>query len=120
MWWLDGYLREINKQSDTKAVIKEVVDWIKDDIKTNKLVGSYVVNINGIPLLFSHAGYSPAFLKYLKEKIKVADNVDAIANYTNTELIKDVNKCLFKKCSLKGELYDAGPERYGKGIGGPL
>ena len=120
MWWLEGIFNYRHKQADTKANIETFIKLTMEDIANNKVLGAYVHTLNRIPLLFVHAGFSPAFLAYLK-KNKLSDaNPYQLANYTNNELKKTLAACRAYPCKLDGELFEAGPDRGGKGIGGPL
>lgn len=121
MWWLTGYTHERHKQADTRAKITNFVKFTKDDILQKKVLGAYVHTINRMPILFVHAGYSQAFLTLLKKTNAVPDiNAKAIANYTNLMLRKSMQKCRKFPCQMTEEIFEAGPDRGGKGVGGPL
>jgi hypothetical protein len=121
MWWLTGYTHERHKVADTRTKISNFVKYTKDDILQKKVLGAYVHILNRIPILFVHAGYSQAFLYHLK-KTKAVDVINAktIANYTNTMLQKSMQKCRKFPCQMTEEVFEAGPDRGGKGVGGPL
>ena len=121
MWWLEGYLHHRNKTADTREKIVELVQYMLEDILSGDVVSAFVHRIRGVPILFTHAGINPNFHVYLKNKVKIEDTVDAIAAYVNKELITAATKCEDLPCtSFKGEVFDSGPDRGGRGIGGPL
>jgi hypothetical protein len=96
---------------------------IKQDILSNNVVAAYIHHIGDFSLLFVHAGYSQAFLKYLQKKLKLKDkslNGDNIVNYSNELLKFKISKCKKSLCKFTDELFEAGPDRGGSGIGGPL
>ncbi len=115
LWWLTGIFYQRNK-ADTEEKIIKFLRLLWDDILTRKIVGSYVHYINKIPVVFVHAGYTDAFIDYLK-----LDSAETISNYTNNHLVYSVSQCSRLPCQsiTKDELYEAGPSRGGSGIGGP-
>lgn len=53
----------INKVNDSPAVLKKMVQYMKDDILKGDVTGSFYYNHrNVLPLLFTHAGISPEYL----------------------------------------------------------
>lgn len=115
LWWLTGIFYQRNKADTDEKVIK-FLRLLWDDILTRRIVGSHLHYINSKPIMFVHAGYSDDFVKYLK-----LETAEEISNYTNNHLVYSVSQCNRLPCPAitKDELYEAGPSRGGKGIGGP-
>lgn len=89
-----------------------------NDILSKKIIGAYLLPINNVPVVFVHAGFSSAFMTYMqKQNVKTPQE---IVDYTNGILHHKINTCSHFPCKLPDELFEAGPERGGKGIGGPL
>lgn len=113
----------INRQADTQERVLRLVEQMKSDILKGQLIGAYTLSINGFPILFTHAGIRPAFFEYLKKGADTSSPIvtpEEIVKYINEKLVADTLKCQNKWCKFEDELYDAGPDRYGDGIGGPL
>lgn len=110
-----------NKAHDTPEKINYIVSTSKEAIMDNRLVGAYPLSFgnDNEPLLFVHAGLKSGFLNHMS---RFVDSLDAhsIANYINSEIKSVVSQCRSKYCRLNGELFEAGPDRGGAGIGGPL
>ena len=112
-------------KSETRAVMDKAVDqWLKD-VQTGDVRAAYVLG----PLLFSHAGFRPAML----EKVNTEGALEAealasrLADFVNAELRRTVDDCLRRPktttprtCVFRGDVFSAGPDRGGRGIGGPF
>jgi len=112
-----------NRQYDTQQKILHLVEQMKSDIRTRNLVGAFSISVNEVPILFTHAGIRPTFFDYLKSGAGTNTpivTVDDIVFYINEKLLVDTNNCKKTWCKYEDELYEAGPDRYGDGIGGPL
>lgn len=91
-----------------------------EDIMSGAIRAAYVHRmLPSIPIAFVHAGYSPKFLKYLQQHHKLT-SIDAVTNFTSQALVSAVERCARIPCKIKGEVFDAGPDRGGRSIGGPL
>lgn len=97
------------------------MDGLKGDILSHKVVGAYLHHVEGVPIIFNHAGYNSNFLKKLKrEQLSNNYSPKTIVNVTNEDLIHVIEKCLKKEvCDFSSSFYEAGPERGGRGVGGP-
>ena len=143
MWWLTGIYYKRHPQADTKKRVMATIKMIVEDIASGDVVGAYVHRLHDVPLLFSHAGFSKPFYDYLKRQIAPTSLTDSIAgllsskpkgledkltpeqimNYTNDLLRKVVGQCSTFPCRMnedRYELFEAGRDRGGPGIGGPL
>lgn len=119
LWWLTGLFHDRHKQADTPDKIRSFWEMLTTDIKSGAVQMAYLHRINGVPLVFVHAGYNPKFIKYLAKQ--GAHSAEEIVNHAITSLRTAVSRCTGIPCkTIKGELYDAGPDRGGAGIGGPL
>ena len=119
IWWLEGKIH-MRARADTHSKIKSLVRRMKSQIQSKDLVGAQVIDVNGVPILFVHAGYRTSYLK--AEKIKEASGLAESFN-------KNLHDSLTAACppgdapcdfDLYGELFQAGPERGGSGLGGPV
>lgn len=98
-----------------------MVQFMLEDIQSGAVLGVYVHRIADVPILFIHAGIRPKFADYLKETAIPGDfTAESIAEYVNGMLKFSAFQCSTPPCKFEGELYDSGPDRGGKGIGGPL
>lgn len=123
LWWLEGILYKRNKVTDTPQNIMTVVNTVKADIQSGKLVGAFVHRIKGVPIVFVHAGYSPNFYTYMKKVVGGGGSITAedIVNYTNVLLQTHTSECNEYPCkNFDAQLFEAGPDRGGRAIGGPL
>ena len=62
-----------NKRTDSRENIEKIVLDLKQRIVQGKIVAAYVHKINGVSILFIHAGLRPPMLEYLKVRL--------VANY---------------------------------------
>lgn len=124
IWWLEGKFHMINREADTKEKIVAVVNSMKRGVLDGSVVGSFVHRIGDQPLLFVHAGFRPKFVDKLQRTLPDS-SAEGIAGYVNGLLTDFVQKCtdeskFFVPCEFPDEVFEAGPDRGGKGIGGPL
>jgi hypothetical protein len=75
-------------------------------------VGSYVLNVNGESIIYTHSGLRPAYLEYLKSKIGSVD-AKSIAAYVNSKLYDAVKRCKHYRCIFDEETFEAGEDRGG-------
>jgi len=110
-------------------VLRQVIITMIQDIKEGTLQMAYAHSRHDVPLLFVHAGVSPEFYKYLQKTLHPGSTSTVlsaveIAEYANKQLQQDFSTCTALPCqdqqSSAKELYEAGPDRGGAGIGGPL
>lgn len=129
IWWLNGHFHDRNATTDTVPVLRQVVTTMIQDIHAGTMEMAYAHMRHEIPLLFVHAGIRPTFYKHLQKTLhpnKVNPVLSAleIALYANVQLKQDFGTCTALPCQSKksaaNQLYEAGPDRGGAGIGGPL
>ncbi len=116
---MEGYYHQRNKVADTYEVAMEMVGYMLEDILGRRVVGAFVHRIDGVPILFTHAGVGPDFHEHIHESFATNFTVDSIEQYINSRLVSSAAKCTQYPCKFKGEVFDSGPDRGGKGIGGP-
>lgn len=123
MWWLEGHLHHRNPQHDTPEKIQTLVSQLVADILDGKVVVSFVEEIKGVDIVFVHAGYSTNFLKHVRNIIGSKASMTDIADHANNLLVQILRGCAknpSQRCHFADELFEAGPERGGRGVGGPL
>lgn len=162
LWWMEGYYHKRNKTADTKENVEKFVQLLVSDIMDRSVLLSHVEFINGVPIVFVHAGFSPAYYNYLTDDMPDLKNdmpdfkndtpdlknddgddddfkrsitttqgqgqrltgagVERITAYTNSILLESVSSCRTFPCqtAFADELFEAGPDRGGKKLGGPL
>lgn len=81
--------------------------------------------MQGLPVLFTHAGFRPEMLSHAENacrKLTGASLADPehIARYVNQRVIETVEAGRGGKCSFQDTLFQAGPERGGNDVGGPF
>jgi hypothetical protein len=115
LWWLSGYFHD-RHQNDTIDKVRTFMQLLVNDISNQNIIASHVEIIHNIPILFVHAGFRKKFLKYLN-----LTSVEAISHYLNQQLVIDLQHCEQIPCKKfnNHELYEGGPDRGGRGIGGP-
>lgn len=119
LWWLSGYFHERHPEEDTREVVTRFLRLLSEDLKSGAVQGAYLHNVHDIPIVFVHAGYSPPFLSYLAQQgVKTVEEVVLATNLTLSSAMQNCGNNLL--CPLNGELFDAGPDRGGRAIGGPF
>ena len=114
----------INREADTKEKIIAVVDSMKEGVLDGSIVGSYVHRIQDQPVLFVHAGFRPTFLTHLRQTLSDA-SAEGLAAHVNGLLKGVVSRCMddtmeFVPCTFDDDVFEAGPDRGGKSLGGPF
>jgi hypothetical protein len=118
LYWLKGYFHSRNKKTDTEFKVKMLVKKIRDEVLSDAVLGSFLLNLNNVPVLFTHAGIRPTFSAYLSEKnISKPEQIDA---YINMMLKGSLESCTRQPCALEDEVFEAGRDRGGAHIGGPF
>lgn len=126
LWWLEGFFHDRNKQFDTKSKVADIVTRMKGDILSGYVMGAYAHKFNDTPFLFVHAGLRSKMLTYITDNYRHIDVADpsSIAALINTLLVEAIHACGpgLAPCQqyLTNEIFNAGPERGGVGIGGPF
>jgi hypothetical protein len=90
---------------------------MKTRILDGSVVSSYVHRLHGIPLMFVHAGFRPAYVHHLERGgVNVAE-AEAVSEHTNLLLREAVENCGFSNynCELDETVFSAGPDRGGRG-----
>lgn len=136
--WLEGKFDYKHKISDTPNSIGIVVHSMKAAIASGALVGAYAHWVNGLPLVFVHAGLRPAMLDHIATTIGTSTtdiDSETVVNYINDRVVSVMNECTDKGgsdelrrsslCQFKetDPLFQSGPERGNKkrgAIGGPF
>lgn len=120
IWWLQGRFHMRHQWADTQAKIETVVAAMKRDIMNRKLHVSHVVRVHDVPILFTHAGLHADFMKHLHQTIGSMTAED-IAKYLNGVLLDSTTACIdHGDCEYEDQVFEAGRDRGGAGIGGPL
>lgn len=122
LWWLEGNLWMKNKVHDTQEKVNSFNKNIKNDILEEKVVGAYHMKLFDVDILFTHAGINPQYLSHLK-LVTGVESPDHIQAFINDQLKARIHDCVDERaiCNFENdELFEAGPERGGKGIGGPF
>jgi hypothetical protein len=119
LWWLENKFHMRNSKADTKDKVLKLVRSMKSQINQGELVGAKTIWVKGVPLLFVHAGYRATFLEASRAKGATAlvDELNAALIDAMTHCSRDWKACPFDRY---GELFEAGPERGGKFLGGPV
>ena len=130
---MNGHFHHRNPTTDTKQKILKVVAAIVEDVADGSLVGAYAHTMHEVPILFIHAGVSANFYKYMQREL-ASSSTSVTATTAATELSplaiaaysNDLPKTHLAQCSsfpckdFEHEFFEAGPDRGGAGIGGPL
>jgi hypothetical protein len=117
LWWLEHFFHQRNPEADTKEKIISLIETMKQDILNGGLLGAYVHRLHGKPLFFVHAGFRPKYLERLKFMLQDS-SPEGMAEYVNNMLVEYTAKCspsALSKCDYADELFEAGPDRGGKG-----
>lgn len=119
VWWLENKFHMRNSKADTQDKVLKLVRSMKSQITNGELVGAKTIWVKGVPLMFVHAGYRATFLEASRAK-----GATALAEELNAALVDAMSQCSrdWKACPFDryGELFEAGPERGGKFLGGPV
>ena len=121
VWWLENKFHMRHTKADTQERVLDIVRRMKNQINLGALVGAHVVEVNSVPLLFVHAGYRRSYLD--SSEIKNAHGLAGKFNSVLGDVIRSCSNRDWKKCPFdlyEGELFQAGPERGGSHLGGPL
>ena len=121
LFWLKGQVHARHRFADTAGKIAELNRRMKDDIASGRVLAAYALSVNGLDILFTHAGVRPAFDAYLRRQ--GINTASATAGFLNQVLNASASACIGKStCRLDEdrEVYEAGKDRGGKHIGGPF
>jgi hypothetical protein len=120
LWWLKGYFGDRNTETDTKANIMEILERMRTGLASGRMRGAYLKGIRGVDTIFTHAGFRPEMLTRLHGIIG-AENFTTgnLVAYMNDVVAKHSN-CTSLFCPYQDELFEAGPDRGGESIGGPI
>ena len=121
VWWLQGAYHMRHPEADTYEVVEEIVLDLKQAILKGQQQAAYVYTIGDMNILFVHAGLRPEMMLYLEKKLSNI-SADAIADHMNHVLIDHTMRCpgFGKRCAYDDEIFEAGPDRGGRSIGGPF
>ncbi|CAM9826070.1 unnamed protein product, partial [Ectocarpus fasciculatus] len=123
LWWLNGQVHDRNKKSDTKMVVSQIINELRSSIMEGTVQAAFNKALHGINLLFVHAGFRKKFVDTVLPANFQGNEAKFLAQYTNKMLTKETTKCDESNaiyCSIRGDIFDAGPERGGRSIGGPF
>lgn len=124
LWWLEGLYHDRNKKTDSLEKCKAITNKLRQGISNESIIGSYVRDMEGVPLMFVHAGFRKEMIDFMKKKYSITGTANELSYYTN-KVLKDVivKQSEASVISLPrgpdDELFEAGPERGGRRIGGP-
>jgi hypothetical protein len=121
LMWLLGSFRDAHK-ADTKEKRLALVDSLKLGIQESKIVGSYFTTVNHIPLMFIHAGFRPQMIDYIAKTFEITPTPGELSSFVNSHVRASIQHCMKSgaPCNLNSEVFGAGSERGGRGIGGPF
>ena len=71
--WLEGQF-DYKHKADTPIVLSTAVRQMKLAIANGFLLGSFMHWINGLPLVFVHAGFRPAMLSLIDKDIRMTSS----------------------------------------------
>ena len=126
LWWINGIYYKRNPTADTRQRIIDTVNTIYQDVADGSLQAAYVHYVYDVPILFIHAGVRPEYYTYLQKQLSPEDPSKQltpieIAAYFNNILQSYLAQCKSVPCApSKNEFFEAGPDRGGTHIGGPL
>eukprot|EP01035_Chromulina_nebulosa_P019534 gene19534-25432_t len=83
------------------------------------LKSSYTIRLNNIPIIFTHGGLRTDFIKYLTFNYAITAPED-ISEYINDALKENTASCKSSRCNYDDEVFEAGRDRGGSSIGGPI
>lgn len=114
--WAEGDFRFVSA-TETPAVRQRAVRrWI-DEVAEGAVVGAHAAG----PLLFTHAGFRPQMLAKLGVDDSDPERLAAhLAKVVTSSLADAVADCAGLSCRFEGDLFSAGPDRGGRGVGGPF
>ena len=121
LWWLQGLYHMRHPKADTREVVEEIVLDLKAGILDGRQQAAFVLSLGDVDILFIHAGLRPEMLEYLQTKLGNS-SAPAIAEHMNSILQEHTRGCpgFGRRCPYDDEIFQAGPDRGGDGIGGPF
>lgn len=123
LWWLNGQVHDRNKISDTKLVVTQIIHELRSSILEGTVQAAFNKAMHGINLLFVHAGFRQKFIDTILPVGFQGNEGKFLAQYANKALKRETAACEdanLNFCQIRGEIFDAGPERGGRSIGGPF
>ncbi|KAJ8608896.1 hypothetical protein CTAYLR_005304 [Chrysophaeum taylorii] len=114
--WAEGDFRFASR-TETPAVRSRLIRMWLDEVSAGNVVGAYAAG----PVLFTHAGFRPAMLAKVSPDPfaqNPASVAASLARLVNSELRSAVEKCSGIRCAFEGDLFSAGRDRGGNGVGG--
>lgn len=131
LWWMEGRYHHRNPITDTEENIKYVMDSMKTNVLNDNVKGAYLHKFMGENLLFVHAGFRTKYITLLNDflsKNAVNGNIlpvtpELLVEHTNRYLKEAFSKCVvgdYTPCPLDHPIFQAGPDRGGRDIGGPF
>jgi hypothetical protein len=131
LWWMEGRYHHRNPTTDTEGNIKYVMDSMKTNVFNNNVNGAFLHKFLGENLIFVHAGFRPNYITLLNKYLlnnAIDGNIlsltpELLVEHANNELKEAFSKCPvgdYKPCSLENPIFQAGPDRGGREIGGPF
>jgi hypothetical protein len=90
------------------------------DINAGTLVVAHIEKLNDVPVVFVHGGFTSTYLNQHKKLLGHNANIEDIVAHANSLLKHAVQNCHRIPCSFDHDMFQAGPERGGRGIGGPM
>lgn len=103
--------------------MSQIINELRSSIVEGAVQAAYHKALHGVNLLFVHAGFRQKFVDTILPTNFQGNEAKFLAQYTNKQLIKEATLCEesgANYCNVKGDVFDAGPERGGRSIGGPF
>ena len=121
LWWLQGLYHMRHTEADTIEVLEEIVLDLKAGIIDGRQHAAFVLPMGEVDILFIHAGIRPKMMDHLGKKLGNS-SATAIAMHMNLKLQEHTAQCpgFGRRCPYDDEIFEAGPDRGGRGIGGPF
>ena len=104
-------------------MVSQIINELRTSIIEGNVQAAFAKTLHGINLLFVHAGFRQKFIDTILPVNFQGNEAKFLAQHANKMLTKETVKCDESNsiyCSIRGDIFDAGPERGGRSIGGPF
>ena len=112
-----------NREADTREKVFTIVEKLKGGIHDGSIVASHVERLQGVPVLFVHAGFRREMMQHIVSQHALPRaTADSISDTLTRLLVEATKDCrdTGSSCRLSDMVFHAGPDRGGSGIGGPF
>lgn len=125
LWWLQGHYHDRNKTEDTKEKCLNITRKLRNGIEDGSIISSHVRHVGGVPVMFVHAGFRREMIDFMKKHYSIKGTADELSDVTNNALRHLVTsqheaRTVVLPRGRDEEIFEAGPERGGRNIGGPF